>query len=84
MLLNIGLALRPMVANIMMKMENIKDEIRTEKLSNFGIKILRFSDHEILNNIEGIVEVIQEEIGKLIISPHLDPLPVGERRGAVG
>ena len=61
-----------------------KDEIRTEELSKFGIKILRFSDYEILNNIEGVVEVIQEEIGKLIISPHLDPLPRGERRGVVG
>ncbi len=46
-----------------------KDEIRTEELSKFGIKILRFSDYEILNNIEGIVEVIQKEIGKLIIPP---------------
>jgi len=61
-----------------------KDEIRTEELSKFGIKILRFSDYEILNNIEGVVEVIQKEIGKLIISPHLDPLPRGERRGVVG
>ncbi len=61
-----------------------KDEIRTEELSKFGIKILRFSDYEILNNMEGIVEVIQKEIGKLIIPPHLDPLPRGERRRAVG
>jgi very-short-patch-repair endonuclease len=61
-----------------------KDERRTEELSKLGIKILRFSDYEILNNIEGVVEVIQEEVGKLIISPHLDPLPRGERRGVVG
>ena len=38
-----------------------KDEIRTEELSKFGVKILRFSDYEILNNIEGVVEVIQKE-----------------------
>jgi len=61
-----------------------KDKTRTEELSNLGIKILRFSDYEILNNIEGIVEVIQEEIGKSIIPPHLDPLPGGERRDVVG
>ncbi len=60
-----------------------KDETRTEELSKFGIKILRFSDYEILNNIEGIIEVIQKEVGKLIIPPHLDPLPGGERRGVV-
>jgi len=61
-----------------------KDEIRTEELSKFGIKILRFSDCEILNNIEGVIEIIQKEIGKFIIPPHLDPLPRGERRGVVG
>ena len=61
-----------------------KDKTRTEELSNLGIKILRFSDYEILNNIEGIVEVIQEEIGKSIIPPPLSPLPRGERREAVG
>jgi very-short-patch-repair endonuclease len=61
-----------------------KDEVRTEDLSKFGIKILRFSDYEILNNIEGVAEVIQKEIEKLIISPHLAPLPRGERRGVVG
>ncbi len=61
-----------------------KDEIRTEELSNFGIKILRFSDYEILNNIEGIIEIIQEEIQKLTIPPHLNPLPERERRGRAG
>ena len=61
-----------------------KDERRTEELSEFGIKILRFSDHEILNNIEGVIEVILKEIEKLIIPPHLNPLPLGERRGVVG
>ena len=61
-----------------------KDKRRAEELADFGIKILRFSDYEILNNLEGVVEVIQKEIGKLIISPHLDPLPRGERRGMVG
>ena len=61
-----------------------KDQIRTEELSKFGIKILRFSDCEVLNNIEGIAEIIQQEIGKLIIPLHLDPLPEGERRGVAG
>jgi adenine-specific DNA-methyltransferase len=61
-----------------------KDRIRTEELSKFGIKILRFSDCEVLNNIEGTLEVIQQEIGKPMIPPHLNPLPRGERRGVVG
>ena len=41
-----------------------KDEIRTKELSKFGVKILRFSDYEILNNVEGVVDVIQKEIEK--------------------
>ena len=35
-----------------------KDDLRAKALSNFGVKVLRFSDLEILNNIEGICEVI--------------------------
>jgi very-short-patch-repair endonuclease len=61
-----------------------RDQTRSEDLSKFGIKVLRFSDSEILNNIEGIVEVIQQEIGKFMSPPHLDPLPDGERREVVG
>jgi very-short-patch-repair endonuclease len=61
-----------------------RDQIGAEELSKFGIKILRFSDCEALNNIEGIAEVIREEIGKLMIPPHLNPLPRGERRGVAG
>jgi very-short-patch-repair endonuclease len=32
-----------------------RDELRTEELSKLGIKILRFSDAEILNNTEGFM-----------------------------
>ena len=59
-----------------------KDQRRTEELSKMGIKILRFSDCEILNNSDGVVETIQKEIG--MISPHLNPFPGGARRGAAG
>ena len=38
------------------------DEARTEELSRLGIKILRFNDREILNNIEGVWEIIQKII----------------------
>lgn len=61
-----------------------KDQIRTEELSKFGIKILRLSDCEVLNNMEGIAEVIQQEIEKLMTPPHLNPLSRGERRGVAG
>jgi adenine-specific DNA-methyltransferase len=41
-----------------------KDEIRMQELSKQGIKILRFSDRDILNNAEGVSELIQKSIEK--------------------
>ena len=38
------------------------DKSRTEKLSKLGVKLLRFSNLEILKNTEGIYEAIQEAI----------------------
>jgi len=52
-----------------------RDKLRTRELSRLGVEILRFSDLEILNNIEGVWEVIRETIENkrnnslLIISP---------------
>lgn len=57
-----------------------RDELRTKELSHLGVKILRFSDRDILNNLEGVCEVIQETIESKIVPPHLDPLPRGERK----
>ena len=39
-----------------------RDKLRTRELSKLGVKILRFNDLEILNNIEGVWEVIRETI----------------------
>jgi very-short-patch-repair endonuclease len=45
------------------------------------VKILRFSDRDILNNIDGVFEVIQETLtNKRGNPPHLNPLPTGERK----
>ena len=41
-----------------------RDEIRTQELSKQGIEILRFSDRDILNNAEGVSELIQKKIEK--------------------
>jgi len=41
-----------------------KDKLRTSELSQVGVQILRFSDREILNNIEGVYQIIQESIEK--------------------
>lgn len=53
-----------------------RDELRTKVLSQLGIQILRFNDHEILNNIEGVCEIIHKTIEKRKDNPpHLNPLP---------
>ncbi|MEW6456702.1 MAG: endonuclease domain-containing protein [Acidobacteriota bacterium] len=57
-----------------------QDELRTKELSKIGVQILRFSNEAILNNIEGVYEVIQKTIKKKSnLPPRLDPLPNRER-----
>ncbi len=43
----------------------VKDELRTEKLAGYGIQILRFSNLDILNNIEGVYEIILNAVEKM-------------------
>ncbi|MDD3302895.1 MAG: endonuclease domain-containing protein [Candidatus Gracilibacteria bacterium] len=38
------------------------DEIRTEFLKSAGIKVIRFTNKEIMNNIEGVLESLIENI----------------------
>jgi len=40
----------------------VKDGLRTKKLAKYGIQILRFSDLDILNNIEGVYVAILKTI----------------------
>lgn len=55
-----------------------QDKIRTRELSRLGVKILRFSDLDILNNTEGVWEIIQKVLEqKEKRPPHLIPLPYG-------
>jgi very-short-patch-repair endonuclease len=56
-----------------------KDEERAKVLTESGIQILRFSDRDILTNVEGVCEVIFGAIAKSS-PPHLNPLPHGERK----
>lgn len=46
-----------------------KDKIRDRWLKNEGYEILRFWDNEVLNNIEGVLEVIRGKINFLSPSP---------------
>ena len=58
-----------------------KDGLRTKELFKQGIEILRFSDLDILNNADGVSELIQKAMGKKKLPPHLIPLPQEERNG---
>ena len=58
-----------------------KDHARTLELAKYGIEIVRFSNTDVLGNIDGICEVVKRIIeSKKKVAPHLDPLPKGERK----
>jgi very-short-patch-repair endonuclease len=40
-----------------------KDRKRDEYLRSYRLKVLRFTDTDVLKNIEGVVDVILENIG---------------------
>ncbi len=43
----------------------VKDKLRSNKLNEYGIQILRFSNLDILKNIEGVYEVILNTVEKI-------------------
>ena len=53
----------------------IRDEMRERTLSKYGVKILRFNDFEILNNMEGVYQAIEHVVEKIKNHPHPIPLP---------
>ena len=60
-----------------------EDDFRTIELAKQGIGISRFSNLDVLKNIDGVYEVIKRVIeNKKDGTPHLSPLPKGERRSS--
>ena len=55
-----------------------KDKERDEWLRSQGYEVLRFWDHEVLKNKDGVLEVIREKL----LTPHPGPLPQGERKSS--
>lgn len=43
----------------------LKDQQRSKELSKLGIRIIRFSDRDILNNLDGVYRMIQQSIEEL-------------------
>lgn len=62
--------------------DRLNDELRTKELSQLGVQILRFNNHDILKNIEGVWEMIYKTIenkkGNPPPSPQSSPQWEGE------
>ncbi len=54
-----------------------KDKIRDKYLKEQKFKVLRFWNNDVLGNIEGVLEVIRQNI-----NPHPGPLPPKEGEGS--
>jgi len=52
------------------------DRIRDEHMRNLGLRVLRFTNTEVLTNIEGIIESIIENMQEIPLTP---PLRKGEK-----
>ena len=57
-----------------------QDEVRTKMLSRYGVRIIRFSDSDMLNNIEDVHEAICKEIEDSF-NPSPCPLPASRGEG---
>ena len=55
----------------------IKDRERQDYLEKFGIKFLRFTNLDVMTNLEGVIETVQRSIHDL--KPHPSPLLSKER-----
>ena len=62
--------------------ENQRDKLRTKELSILGIEILRFNNLEILNNIAGVCEVIEQTIEDKKGNPPLTSILSPNGRGS--
>jgi len=61
----------------------IEDDLRrTAWLNSQGYTLLRFWNNDVIENVDGVLERIAEELRRLAVSigsPHPNPLPQGER-----
>ena len=59
------------------------DRHRDEFVADLGIKVLRFWNDEVRANLDGVLEEILRTMQRRTTTPHLNPLPCGERRPEV-
>lgn len=63
----------------------IYDEIRTKELQKLGIRVIRFWDNDVLQNIDGVLEQILMKVENISNKkPHPGPLLKGEGKSYTG
>jgi len=48
----------------------VKDEIKEKRLTDLGVTVLRFTDRDVIDNIEGVLKSIEDSIDKIVIRLH--------------
>ena len=48
----------------------VKDEIKEKSLTDLGVTVLRFTDRDVIDNIEGVLKSIEDSIDKIAIRLH--------------
>jgi very-short-patch-repair endonuclease len=57
--------------------DEAKDRLRDDKLAEFGFRVLRVTNADVLHNMEGVLETIAATLHDAA-SPHPNPSPEGE------
>jgi very-short-patch-repair endonuclease len=56
------------------------DRRRDEYFEKMGVTVLRFWNEDVRTNLEGVLETVLRTLESGMVPPHLNPLPVGERK----
>ena len=57
--------------------DEAKDRLRDDKLAEFGFRVLRVTNADVLHNMEGVLALLTEAL-RLAERPHPNPTPEGE------
>ena len=48
----------------------VKDEIKEKRLTDLGVTVLRFTDRDVIDNMESVLKSIEDSIDKIAIRLH--------------
>ncbi len=48
----------------------VKDEIKEKRLTDLGVTVLRFTDRDVIDNIESVLKSIEDSIDEIVIRLH--------------